>query len=244
MKKTLLAVSVLSTLFMAGAVNAAMVEGSNGSFSGQLDFNGTITDTTPIWMWEIPEASKNAATGWTVDVREGVVADSNTTWTFPDKSALDLIQGFMKFPIAEGGAGITPLIKVGPTDSATILDGTLQTITLVANGKDTSDVDVAAGAMELKVQGFLGGVYGSGQKFGAAETQTVVAKQVNFSTNYPTLIDGTGSFSEAETEFTKEANKTLSGAYLVKISDYSLTFPTASIPATWNTIVPVTVTMK
>lgn len=244
MNKTLLASSVLSTLLMAGSANAAMLKSTSGNFSGQLDFSGTITDTTPIWMWEIPEETKSAATGWIVDVRDGVVADSNTTWTFPSKPVLNLIQGFMKSPISEGGIGVTPLIKVGPIDSATTLDGTLQTIKLVANGKDISDGDVAAGEMSLKVKGFLGGVYNSGQKFGAVEAQTVVANQVNFSTNYPTLVEGSGSFSEAETEFTKVVNKNLSGGYLVKISDYSLTFPKGSIPSTWSTILPVTVTMK
>ncbi|CEO40976.1 hypothetical protein [Photobacterium kishitanii] len=241
MRKTLLAVSIL---FMAGAADAAT---SDGGFSGKLDFNGAITDTRPTWMWEIPDASKNAATGWKAELRYGVSANSNTTWTFTDKPKLDLIHGYMKSPAAEGGAGITPVIKVGSTNSQTTLDGSVQKITLVANGKDSSDADVAAGVMELNVQGFLGGVYvngRSGQKFGAAEVQTVVAKQANFITKYPILIDGTGSFSEAEAEFAKEANKTLSGAYVVKISDYSLTFPTASIPATWNTIVPVTVTLK
>ncbi len=244
MKKTFLATSILSTLLMAGSANAAMLTVANGNFSGQLDFSGTITDTTPIWMWKIPEATKNAATGWIVDVRNGVAVDSNTTWTFPSKPALNLIQGFMKYPISEGAIGVTPLIKVGPIDSATTLDGTLQTITLVANGKDISDGDVAAGEMALKVQGFLGGIYNNGQKFGAVEAQTVIANQDNFSTNYPTLVNGTGSFSEAETEFTKTENKNLSGGYLVRISDYSLTFPTNSIPTTWNTIIPVTVTMK
>lgn len=244
MKKTLLATSVLSTLLMVGSANAAMLKSTNGNFSGQLDFSGTITDTTPSWMWEIPEATKNAATGWSVDVSDGVDADSNTTWTFPSKPALDLIQGFMKKPISEGAIGVTPLIKVGPSDSATTLDGTLQTITLVADGKNKSNSSVTTGEMVLKVQGFLGGVYNTGQKFGAVEAQAIVAKQVDFSTNYPTLVNGTGSFSEAEAEFTKVENKNLSGAYLVKISDYSLTFPKGIIPATWNTILPVTVTMK
>ncbi|WP_058118972.1 hypothetical protein [Photobacterium kishitanii] len=241
MKKTFLAVSIL---FIAGAANAEVPE---GGFSGKLDFNGAITDTRPTWMWEIPDASKNAATGWKAELRYGVSANSNTTWTFTDKPKLDLIHGYMKSPVAEGGVGITPVIKVGSTNSQTTLDGSVQKITLVANGKDSSDADVAAGVMELNVQGFLGGVYTNGGKsstFGAAEVQAVVVKQADFNTTYPLLLDGSGSFSEAETEFAKEENKTLSGAYVVKISDYSLTFPTASIPAKWNSIVPVTVTLK
>ena len=244
MKKTLLAMTVLSTLFLAGTANAALVESTDGSFTGKLDFNGTITDTNPVWMWEITDASKAAATGWNSLVINGVVSGSNTTWTFGNKPSIELIRGYMKTPSISGGTGITPVIKVGPTESATTLDGTVQTITLVATGNTAASDAVAPGTMKLNVQGLLGGAHTTGQKFGAVEAQAIAELQDGYATTYPTAVGGTGSFSAAETALSNQDLTNITGAYLANLSNYELSFPSESVPATWTTTVPVTVTLK
>lgn len=243
MKKTLLAVSVLSTLFMAGTANA-WVTSEDGTFAGQLDFNGTITDTNPDWMWEVPEDTVTAATGWDALRINAIANGDNSEFHFIAKPALDLIRGYMKEPAATGGAGLTPVIKVGAGDAVVTLDGTVQALTLVAAGLDASDAATADGQMKMNVQGYLGGAI-ENTYFGAVEVQSIIsANQVAFDTNYPEITAGTSSWADAEALFPLDTTLKLSGAYLAKISDYKVSFPTASIPAKWSTVVPVTVTFK
>ena len=54
-------------------------------------------------------------TGWDALVVNGQVTGNNSSFTFADKPAMTLIHGFMKTPSVSGGAGITPVIKVGPS---------------------------------------------------------------------------------------------------------------------------------
>ncbi|EEX67705.1 hypothetical protein VCJ_000008 [Vibrio metoecus] len=44
--------------------------------------------------------------------------------------------------------------------------------------------------------------------------------------------------------FANQGMSDLSGAYVAEISDYVLGFPSATLPATWSAVVPVTVTLK
>ena len=246
MKKTLLAVTMLSALSLSGVANA-FTEATDGNFTGKIDFNGTITDDNPTWSWEVPAESANL-TGWDVLVINGTVSGDNTSFAFT-KPAMTLIHGFMKTPSAIGGAGITPVIKMGPTASALTLSGDAkQTVTVVATGKNASSVAVTDGTMQVSAQAFLGGALKSGSTvkyFGSTKAQTVLrTNQSNFATLYPNPQAGTNTFTQTEALFTNAAMTDLSGAYTAEISDYKLTFPSATLPATWSAIIPVTVTLK
>lgn len=243
MKKTLLAVSVFSTLFMAGTANA-WVTSEDGSFAGQLDFNGTITETNPVWSWEVPEESVTAATGWDALLSNGISNGDNTEFHFKTKPVLDLIHGFMTEPSSTGSTGMTPVIKVGTGDTAVTLDGTKQALTLVTAGLDASSAATLDGQMIMNVQGYLGGAIDN-TFFGAIEAQRILSgNQVDFDTNYPGITAATGSWADAEAVFPLETSLKVSGAYLAKISDYKVSFPNTAVPATWTTVVPVTVTFK
>lgn len=247
MKKTLLAVTLLSALSLSGAANA-FTEATDGTFSGNLNFSGTITDDNPIWAWEIP-AVPGDVTGWDALVINGVVSGDNTTFAFTSKPAMTLIHGFMKTPSVSGGSGITPVITVGNEGSTVVLSGdATQDVTVVATGKDASNTAVANGTMAIKAQAFLGGALkdaGTIKYFGAEKAQTVLsANQPNFSTTYPSPEAGTNNFADTEALFANQAMSDLSGAYVAEISNYRLTFPSASLPATWSAIIPVIVTLK
>ncbi len=250
MKKTLLAVTLLSALSLSSAANA-FTEATDGTFSGDLNFSGTITDDNPIWAWEIP-AVPGDVTGWDALVLNGVVSGENTTFTFASKAAMTLIHGYMKTPSISGGAGITPVITVGNDGSTVVLSGDhTQDVTIVATGKNAANEAVANGTMAIKAQAFLGGVLKTtfegnpiNKLFGSTKAQNVVKLQADFDTTYPTPLEGVNNFADTEALFANQAMIDLSGAYVAEISDYRLTFPSASLPATWSAIIPVTVTLK
>ncbi|OCH43069.1 hypothetical protein [Aliivibrio fischeri] len=249
MKKTLLAATILSTLLMSGAASAAFVESPTG-FNGQLNFNGTITNTNPVWSWEIPAQSVTDATGWDALVLNGVVNGTNTEFTFPSKQPMTLINGFMKTPSSSGGAGITPVVKIMSYDGTEveIKGNSPQSIIVTATGKDVNTKPVADGTMEIDAQTFLGGAYGDATSsiyFGAQKAQQVLAtNNADFATNYGTPTANTGNYAKAAEDFTNQSHANLSGAYLVEISNYKIAFPSTTLPATWTADIAVTVTLK
>lgn len=246
MKKTLLAVTMLSALSLSGVANA-FTEAVDGNFTGSLDFSGTISDDNPIWSWEIPAVAGDV-TGWDTFVMNGIGSGDNTTFTF-SKPAMTLIHGFMKTPSASGGAGITPVITVGPEARKVVLSGDAkQDVIVVATGKNALNAAVADGTMSIKAQAFLGGALKEGaavKYFGSTKAQTVLSSnQADFATTYPSITAGTHNFAQTEALFVNKSMRALSGAYVAEISDYKLTFPSATLPATWSAIIPVTVTLK
>ena len=247
MKKTLLAVTLLSALSLSGTASA-FTESTDGNFTGALDFSGTITNDNPIWAWETPALPADV-TGWDALVANGQVTGNNSSFTFADKSAMTLIHGFMKAPAVSGGAGITPVIKVGPTATAVTISGDAkQDVTVVATGKNAADEVVTSGTMLVKTQVFLGGALKDGSAvkyFGSTKAQTLLsANQADFETVYPNPTVGTNNYAQTEALFSNQSMSDLSGAYVAEISDYKLTFPSATLPATWEAIIPVTVTLK
>lgn len=245
MQQKTLIVTMLAALFLSRAASAEFTEAVDGQFSGNIDFNGTITDTNPIWAWEIPEQSITDAQGWDALVLNGQVNGDKTSFTFPEKSSMPLIRGFMKTPSVSGGAGITPVITIGGGDNSVVLSGDVaQDVTVVATGKNSSNVAVPDGSMSLKAQAFLGGAHDA-TYFGSTKAQEVLAaNQENFATNYPSLTAANQSYAQSEEAFRNQSFSKLSGAYIAEIKDYLLTFPSASLPSTWSAIVPVTVTLK
>ncbi|ODS05582.1 hypothetical protein [Vibrio scophthalmi] len=246
MKKTILAVTLLFALSLSGAANA-FTESVDGNFSGSINFSGAIVDSTPIWRWEVP--GEAALTGWDMKETDGVVSGSfgeHTTFTFASKPTMTLIHGFMKTPAVSGGVGLTPRITLNEGVSTVILEGdTKSTVRLVATGRDAKNAAVADGTMEIKAQAFLGGVLidaSTVKYFGSTKAQTLLSSnQADFATTYPSPVAATNNFSEARALFGNRAMSDLSGAYVVEVSDYKLTFPTVSLPATWEVIIPVTV---
>ena len=248
MKKTLLAVTMLSALSLSSVATAAFVEGND--FTDNLTFSGTIKNDNPIWAWEVPMSNTQAVQGWDALVINGVITGQNTEYAFASKSKMTLIHGYMKTASVTGGAGITPVITVGNTDSAiTILDGSEQEVTVIATGSNASSNAVINGTMKLKAQAFLGGAINDGKNsryFGSSKAHSVLASnRPDFTDTYPVISAATGqTYSQSELEFADQTNIKLSGAYLAEISDYKLAFPSDTIPATWSAIIPVTVTLK
>jgi hypothetical protein len=246
MKNTILAISLVAALGSVGSANAAFVDATGGSFSGNIEFSGTITDPAPIWAFEIPDATKNGVKNWDVKRSDGVVDGSNTTYSFSTKPTYTLIQGFMKSTARIGGPGLTPVIKVGKVGSEVTLDGTEQTVTVDAT--DTASSSSVSGSLSFKATGYLGGAYVDATTpkfFGSVKAQQVLsANRTDMNTEYPSIAAGTTTFDQAETLMATASSMKVSGAYAVDIKDYSVTFATASIPSAWEAVVPVTVTLK
>ncbi|GAB2649520.1 F4 family fimbrial subunit [Vibrio panuliri] len=245
--KKYLAIVLFTLMGLSGGVNAAFVESATGNASYNLTFSGTILDVRPVWVWEIPDASKTAMTGLSALVINGIQRNGSTTFTFPSKDAVTLIHGYMKGISAMGGIGLTPVIKVGNDGSTVTMNGTTQAVTVVATGT-ISGTAVAAGTMRVNATAYLGGALFDGtaaKYFGATQAQTLLAdNQTGFTTIYPSIAEGTSTFAQAEALLANQASTKISGAYSVSIDDYTLMFPSGSLPDTWAAIIPVTVTLK
>ncbi|WP_274877320.1 fimbrial protein [Vibrio harveyi] len=246
MKNTILAISLAAALGSVGSANAAFVDTTAGGFNGNIQFSGTISDPAPIWAFEIPDATKNGVKNWNVNKSDGVASGSNTTFSFSTKPTYTLIHGFMKTTARIGGPGLTPEIKVGKVGSEVKLDGTEQVVNIDAT--DTASSSNVKGSLSFKAIGYIGGAYydaATPKYFGSVKAQQVLStNRADFNTAYPSVAAGTSTFAQAETLMASTSSQKVSGAYTVDIKDYSLTFPTATIPTSWEATVPVVVTLK
>ncbi|PSW24738.1 hypothetical protein C9J21_21910 [Photobacterium phosphoreum] len=237
MKKLVLSLVAVSTMLAAGAANAAQTP-----FSGQLDFSGVITDTAPVWKWEIPAASQTAAKGWTTKKDSGVVTGANTVFTL-DNADIPFIQGYTPDVIGEGSPGLLPTITVAGNH---VLTNTPEALDISVTGDNKAD----AGTLKMTVTGGAAFGYSTADGFASAVYKTPGALgQVAYnmiSKNAPAGAapgDNDNAWVwAAEAISGKSGYKDLVSSYATNLGKFSLSFPTASIPDAWTATVPVTVT--
>lgn len=255
MKKTLLAVLVLPAMFVAGTANATFIESQDG-FTGKLDFNGTIVNKAPNWAWEIPDASVAKVKDWALDLQQSNIVESNNVWNLGNKGQLIALHGYMVSASGHGAPGLTPVIELNGIKLA----GGIQQIELVATGT-VGGKAVAAGAFKMNISSVLGVVSKQGDHIWKVEDSqgtwpstkaAMVAMQqkpiADLKLKYPGLDVwdqyGEPTWEKAEKYLQGNENLDVIGQFVAEAGDFQLIYPTASIPDTWNTSLPIVVTMK
>ena len=247
MKKTLLAMTVLSTLFLAGTANAAVAEAPSGTAGGgELSITGTITNDSPNWAWEIPAKAVADAKDWTVAKITGKVVGVNTEYNFASKGPITALNGVMIAPAATGGTGLTPVIKLNGTELADIdlsksVTGNPAVVVLNAVGDSGEEGTFTVG---LKTYGAVayhnGGVWGSN----AGPATDLLKAQPYYNELYA------GMQSEPLQDWTlhkmlkRAETKKVTAAVTMDLIDFDLAFPTDAQPATWNASLPIVISLK
>ncbi|WP_028774026.1 hypothetical protein [Shewanella waksmanii] len=252
MKKTMIAGMV--SVLMAASANAAFTESADGTFTGSLSFSGSITDTQPAWMWELPEVTINSVTDWNVDKAAGVLEGENAVFDFADKGTFEFLHGYTKSVAAGGQPGFRPIVTVGEGDTAQEINDTVKSISVVASGVGSDGAATADGQLSFSISGgnavaffwpesglwwlaYSGGTAG-------ANARTLLQSNVeNYATVYAQIdMEEERAFSW-NYNYLNNTSLNASGAFDSTMSDIKLSFPSTSVPATWTADVPVTVTM-
>lgn len=108
-----------------------------------IQFIGTVIDTTPNWQWWLHSSAKERAKGWDTEQNKGIKESNGLTrFTYSSKNSLGriaFIQGAMKTAGSFGRAELLPTV--------TIIDASGQALTLNGNTDKQRTSIVATGTL-------------------------------------------------------------------------------------------------
>lgn len=255
MKKASLIATTLASFFLINIANAGITEAPIGSGGGgSLTMSGSFINTTPIWGWEIPAETTSAVQGWKIDKIDGVVDGINTKFDFTSKGPLYILDGkTLKSTI--GGLSILPQVEVGGVLQA---NGTTTTVTLPALGSngvagtfEFETLHATAAAERITGNARPAVIYPNDSVVDVTMQQRVKSALVNqiIALGESHSGEGTASGAIIDEKLSGRAAHAhlitwLAAASSVSVSGMNLTFPTASLPATWTASLPITVTIS
>ncbi|GAB2649528.1 F4 family fimbrial subunit [Vibrio panuliri] len=273
MKKTLIALSMLTALVSA---NQALAAFSDAPANGDLTITGTLTNINPKWLWQIPDATKAKVSNIVTYKITAIPNGENSEFEVLKGETLDFLQGYTKTAsVAGGGAGMTPVVTIAGTKwnednsasprsvTVTTTTGTGESATTANTGTMTFDVtqgvSIALRYADLTGSGFKSIVY-DGVSAPVSVPILLTAAQImrnnvkHFSAVYTNEDTSAGSnfFQNDILRFLRGdigkadigRNSFVSAGYASKINNFKLVFPTASVPTSWNATIPVTISMK
>ena len=251
MKKTLLALATTGALVVSGSALAAFADAPQGEGSGasaQIEITGTIINTNPIWMWQIPAALQTAVTDVALKRVEGVSVGNNTEFALT-KTPMNVLEGYMKTPTVQGGAGLTPLISIGGMDMMTECGTSAGcTISLKATnaGEDVADVVIDAIQTWSYAHENSSGTVFVGLNHDANNTAValnILKRQANFDITYPSPTKGAAATASQVNGFLADsATKKVAQSRVSVVKSSKLVAPTGAIPTVWAATLPITVT--
>ena len=261
MKHTL--VIVLFAALTATSIAHTYTDTAGGSWTGNLDFNGKITNENPIWLFEVPMATQALATDMDKLVIDGMVVGTNTTWNIGAITGLPILTGLL--PNTPRGAGLTPVITIGEQGSTITADSACESnslcnVTLTATGADTNNNPTADGTLTLSLEQGLAlaltaptGVRLRNANGVGAPNAAPIAVQLNTDamarngvTAYDDLPYNTDLSGGVEgfVHLTSRYRNINAAVAIVQIGPSVLSFPTALIPATWTASLPIEIVVQ
>lgn len=130
-----------------------------------IQFTGSVVDTSPSWIWQIYPTSTAWAEDWNIDRSEGLAANGITTFTYTEnkgRKRMALLQGYMNSESSVGRSGIAPDVSVlDAGGNNVILNGNTdkQMINLVATGTSSDGASVPNGAFSLVIESAFAALY-------------------------------------------------------------------------------------
>ncbi|MGL5236691.1 MAG: hypothetical protein ACRC8O_01445 [Plesiomonas shigelloides] len=257
MKKTILAVATLSVLMASCMANAAYTDADkSGSWSGNLNFNGTISNTGPSWKYQIPDDAVVAAKDWNTERSSAAVSGQESTFSFPDKD-FTLLMGVMKAPAVHNGAGMQPVVTFGSGSDALVWDtatetGTIRNFDFHVDVKNNDSNTVGQLVMTVitqsatqAVDAYNGAIASDSSFNNAVEAFKLLKSQDYYLKSYDkhNVRDLSTASSTSMLNDTNSYN-TLSAALVAKVNTFELKFPTTAIPETWSATLPISITVK
>lgn len=263
MKKSVLAVTTLTVMVVSGMANAAFTDtDASGNWTGNLEFSGTITNTTPVWTYQIPDATVVAAKDWEVERQRGTVSGTNTSFSFAKN--ITVLEGVMKEPVPSARPGLQPVITFGNQGSEYRWDTSVKrgtgvtklSVTAKASGNHvigvtgqlqmTLSTEFAAQA-EINLSGPKVDAWFTPASYNGSDAYALLKSQPYYDQLYNgiALIDDSTRANSSEILGKYDQGVTnASAALVVKATEFSLTFPTASIPNAWTATLPISITVN
>ncbi|MEZ9362685.1 hypothetical protein AB4175_22780, partial [Vibrio cyclitrophicus] len=223
---------------------------------GSLDFNGTISNTNPLWQFEVPPETVILATDMTQYVIDGVVNGENTEFALTALDDAVLFHGNLKARLPQGGAGMVPDIMFSGVEvSVDTVEGASEvSIALPANGgageTGTITLDVSSGTAYAYTSAnvtYEGNSNADDNPTAAGEALDMVRQVQGYMDYYgnPDNSALTGlMYSQSDNVMTLAAwtDQFHARAFVGKSAVVS--FPSANIPTTWSASLPITVTVQ
>ncbi len=254
MKKSLLALTVLSTMTMAGAANAAFSNDTLGQFNGTVDFKGRFIDAkTAVWGWQIPEALTLFAAKQDITKGEGTVDGNNTKYAVNDAgTTYPFLEGYMT-TASKGGTGITPRVTIKGTE---IAPGSQANISVEAFGDNgtkltgmnlTFNLDTTRVLVKKTAAGVTSWEYDDA--YTGINASTLADNALNLIQDNSIvpgfdMASGQGVPSSSITTTLQTAGTDdMVGGWYSQISNINLTGPTTEMNAftTWSATIPVVI---
>ena len=254
MKKTLLALATASALIVSGSALAAFADATQGEgANAQIKITGTVANTNPNWMWQIPAAAQGSVTDVALKLVTGVSVGDNTEFAI-SKTKMSILEGYMSRPSPTGGAGITPVITIGGKDMAEvdcsmIAGGCSVEISATnggaAAGKIIAHLEASAAAAFIGETNGYSYITGAEVGDGSREALEVLRTQGSFNESYPGVQATIGlTYRGMEALLSNVNSKKISNSRVVMLASSKLVVPTDAIPDTWAATLPMTISLK
>lgn len=257
----------MSALLVSGVANAYTDADASGNWSGNLDFNGTITNTSPAWKYQIPDTAVQGAKNWDVERISGSVDGSNTIFSF--NKDLTVLEGVMKAPTPVGGSGLQPQVTFGESGKTVVWDTSnpsLSTpVAIELTAKDGTDGTTAVGKLKFNLvgqaatQAVVLQADGSGLSARSSVFVTVpkayalLKSQPYYASTYDETVGSWGANATAGEGMAATENLSgakgsswtkMSAAIVADASDFKLVTNSTAIPQSWNATLPITISVK
>lgn len=227
----------------------AFTDATGGSWNDTLKFDGAITNSDPVWQFEVPADTVALAKNLDIKGSDGTINGANTEWTLTKLNDAVFFHGNLKNVLPQGKSGITPEIKFSNTDVGKDF-GKLVTITATGGNGESGIIafDISSGAASAFTNTPSQTIQtnkNDAPKAGAAAL-TLMESTTGYSTYY--TIGGSHSINSRYENIQlslgadHKTNQFAGRAFTVEST--KLSFPTASIPATWTASLPITVTVQ
>lgn len=265
MKKTLLALATTSALMVSGSALAAFVEATEGGAAGagaKLEITGTITNTNPIWKWQIPGATQTAVENVELKMISGVEEATSTSWNITTDEKI-ILEGYMAAPSPKGGPGLTPVVSIGGVDMVKCTENSpceLEIEARDASNETATSVGTVAFRMMAAARAAIVELGTGNPRHGywdgtlKARAHELLRKTKGYATLYEPQIQYHNWLVPGDTLASFDSlGATLSGVVYGKISQSrvyamgpsKLLIPTDTpAPANWIATLPVTISVK
>ncbi len=244
MKKSLLALTVLSTMIISGVARAAWIPGDTAIAGLQLDFSGTITSGNSDWAWRIPDNTMAAATNLTLRTDDSTVASEIRSWELADLNNKHLLEGYMVKPTDQVQPGLVPEVSVGSfTTTGQTGHSGIFSVSNAANHVISGTLTESAATIARHKDG--NSLFSSN----ALSQVALLLLQQNYADFNKTYGNRYGGNQPDYENFSILRNPAqsvvaVSGALVLKLTDVSLKMPKDVAMGAWSASLPITISMK
>ncbi|MDI2145876.1 hypothetical protein KBJ94_27915 [Pseudomonas sp. ITA] len=253
------------TIALLGASMNALAQWQEGDFSGELNWQGTVTQNRNPWSWAqgaLPDIGTLNQTGLQSEGRQ-VVWHNLLTQT-------PLLVGKTERLMPAGRAGVSPVIQFGqnmPGFSLTWKGAGIAELTLPVTGKEAGSSATGTLTLQLRVAGILTATTGTTRRGygviasdaddgngvppannGLSYRAAVSALQAMAGADAPTwlsgaLADGGTVALNALHDGQNQATGAMYGAEILPGSG-TLRFPAGKVPEQWRASLPIRITYR